>query len=134
MVFSKNTSAILFKLFAVLSIIVALYHFAAIFYSPDESPHWRHLLFIGINFFCFYGIIKRPRWFIFFLAILMVQQYYSHGSYLIKLWNEQGKVHWISVFDLLFLPVLFVCFAEDNKMKKGKLFKPSPDRIYIDNA
>lgn len=112
----------LFKLFAILAIVAAVYHFAAIFYKLDESPHWRHILFIGVSLFCFYGVVKRPQYFIYFIAVLLLQQYYSHGPYLIKLWIEQGRIHWISVFDLLLLPVLFICFVEDNKMKKEKTF------------
>jgi hypothetical protein len=37
-----------------------------------------------------------------------------------KLWTQQGKIHGISVFEFLFLPLAFLCFMEDIKDKKHK--------------
>jgi len=115
MLFSAKARAILFIVFAVLGSIAALYHLTGVFHTIDGTPVWRHVLFFIINLFCVYGVIKRPLYFTWFFAILLVQQYYSHGLYLLKVWDEQQRVHWISVFDLVLLPIVLVCLVEDRK-------------------
>src|SRR4051812_31529636 len=97
MLFSDITRNGLFKVFAVIACVTAIYHFAGIFYKIDGSPAWRHSLFAGINLFCVYGILKRPKYFVYLVAILLIQQYYSHGTYLVHLWIESKQVHWMSV-------------------------------------
>ena len=117
MLLPEKIRIILFKVFAVLSSLVAIYHFVGVFYKVNESPIWRHLLFVMINLFCVYGILKRPKYFVYLVALLLVQQYYSHGSYLLNMWIEKKQIHWISVFDLLLLPIVLICLIEDCKMK-----------------
>jgi hypothetical protein len=119
MLFSNKTRNRLLIAFAILSVAAGLYHFAGLFYKIDQAPVWRHAIFIGISFFCIYGIIKRPVFFIYFIALLLVQQYYSHGYYLIQLWVSKKQVHWISVADLLLLPILLICLVEDCKIKSS---------------
>jgi hypothetical protein len=118
MLFSNKTRNGLFKVFAVLSATAAFYHLTGIFYKVDGSPVWRHLFFIGVNLFCIYGVLKRPKYFVYLVALLLVQQYYSHGTYLINLWTEKRQIHWISVADLLLLPIGLICLVEDCKMRK----------------
>lgn len=96
------------------------YHFVGVFYKVDESPIWRHLLFVGINIFCVYGFLKRPKYFVFFIALLYVQQCYSHGTYMFNLWIKTKQIHWISAFDLLLLPIGLICLIEDFKFKNKK--------------
>jgi hypothetical protein len=110
-----------FVVFAVLAAFAAIYHLAGIFSEIDESPPWRHALFVVITTFCVYGFLKRPYYFVYFIAVLLVQQFYSHGTYLINLWVEKGQLHWISVFDLLLLPIALFCLIDDCKMKKKKV-------------
>ena len=117
MFFSKKTRAILFKVFAALFFFAAIYHFVGVFYKVNESPIWRHLLFVVINLFCVYGILKRPKYFVYLVALLLVQQYYSHATYMVNMWIEKKQVHWISVFDLLLLPIALICLIEDCKIK-----------------
>ena len=117
MLFSEKTRNILFKVFAALSCLAAIYHFVDVFYKVDESPIWRHMLFVAINLFCAYGILKRPKYFVYLIVLLLVQQYYSHGTYMVNLWIEKRQVHWISVFVLLLLPIALICLIEDCKMK-----------------
>jgi len=123
MIFSDNTRGKLFNGFAVLLALVAIYHFIGVLYKVDDTPVWRHLLFAGINIFCIYGVLKRPDYFIYFFRLLLVQQYYSHGSYMIKIWQERKQIHWISVLDLLLLPVAFICLIEDHKVRHSKKLK-----------
>ena len=118
MVFSAKTRGLLFNVFAVLSGLIAIYHFVGVLYKVNESPVWRHLLFAAINLFCVYGILKRPKYFVYLVALLLIQQYYSHGTYLVNLWMVRKQVHWISVFDLLLLPIVLICLVEDGKMKR----------------
>ena len=120
MLFSFNTRRRLFVAFAVLSIITAIYHLIGVFYKLDESPTWRHLLFAGVCLFCTYGLLKRPKYYIYFAVLLVIQQYYSHGVHLINEWSVKNQVHWISVFVLLVLPIGLICLIEDYKLRYGK--------------
>lgn len=95
-----------------------LFHFTGVFYKVNDAPQWRHILFVVINLFSIYGFLKRPRFFVFFFCALLVQQYYSHGSQLINVWLEKKEIHWISLFDLLLLPVVTLALIEDYKSKK----------------
>jgi hypothetical protein len=107
----------IFILYAVVIFFVMLYHFKGIFYPSANTPAWRHALFVLINLICLYGLLKRPGWFIWFIAILTIQQWYSHGSYAIHLWRTQHIIHWISVADILLLPILIILLGTDKKNK-----------------
>ena len=120
MLFSVKSRTVLFKMFAVLSFFVAVYHLVGVFYKVNDSPVWRHLLFVAINLFCVYGILKRPGYFVYLVALLLVQQYYSHGISLVKMWMEKKQVDWISLLVLLLLPIIFICLVEDHKMKRNE--------------
>lgn len=117
MLFSTKTRSNLFVVFAVVLFLTAIYHLLGIFYKVNDSPVWRNLLFAGIDFFCVYGALKRPKYFVYMVVLFIVQQYYSHGTYLINMWNEKKQIHWISVFDLLLCPIAMICLIEDYKMK-----------------
>jgi hypothetical protein len=108
----------LFKLFAALFIGAAIFHVINLFYKPNEFPGWRHLLFILIAWVCVYGFIKRPRYFVFLFCILVIQQYYSHGSSLINSWMHEHKTDWISLGVLIFLPfplMLLIQYYRNNR-------------------
>lgn len=109
---------ILFIAFAVAAFCAMLFHVKGIFYPTPVTPAWRHAIFVLINAICIYGCIKRPGWFIVFIAILTIQQWYSHGSYAIKLWQERQVIHWISVADIILLPVLLMLLIADKKNKQ----------------
>ena len=117
MLFSAKTRSVLFVLFAMVFILAAIYHLVLTVYKVDDTPVWRHLLFVVIDLFCAYGSLKRSKYFLYFIAPLLIQQYYSHGTYLINMWNEKRQIHWISVFDLLLFPIGLICLIEDYKMK-----------------
>lgn len=108
----------LFRIAAFLSIGVSIYHSAGIFYPVDSSPPWRHAVFVVVSLFCCYGLVKRPGYFIYFFFVLLAQQFYSHGSYLIRQWYDLHKIHWISVVLLLILPVIFYSLVVDKRNKK----------------
>jgi hypothetical protein len=120
MLFSLKTRDILFKVFAGFACLTGAYHLVGVFYKVDESPFWRHLIFVGINIFCVYGFLKRPKYFLYFVALLFIQQCYSHGTDIVNLWHQTKKIDWISVFDLLFLLLGLICLIEDHNWKTKK--------------
>jgi hypothetical protein len=58
-------------------------------------------------------------YFIYLFFLLMLQQFYSHGSDMIKLWNLQQKVDWMSLLVFIILPVIFVFLVLDKQGKLG---------------
>jgi hypothetical protein len=96
----------IFRIYACLCILVGLFHLIGIFYPINSTPVWRHALFVGINLFCAYGFVKRPRFFVYLFFLLALQQFYSHGGEAITIWSQQ---HLISSVD--FAVVLFMLFA-----------------------
>lgn len=119
MLFSDKARNILFKVFAAIACLAAIYHFVGVLYKIDGSPAWRHSIFIGINLFCMYGFLKRPKYFVYFVVVVLIQQYYSHGVFIVNTWNEKKQVHWISVFVLLLFPIALGCLIEDYRVKKS---------------
>jgi hypothetical protein len=118
MILSGNTKKILFYAFAALSLVAAIYHFTGIFYKVNNSPVWRHTIFVVVDVFCIYGFLKRPRFFFFFYCILIIQQYYSHGLHLIHSWNLEHQIHWISFAVVVLMPIGFICLLAEYKIKK----------------
>jgi hypothetical protein len=114
---SKKALHIILYAFAILSFIIMLYHIKGIFYPTQLTPAWRHGIFVLINIITIYGVLKRPKWFIWFVAFLTIQQWYSHGSYALHLWQTENKIHWISVGVILLLPVLVWLLFIDKKIK-----------------
>jgi len=117
MLFTARSKSVLFKVFAALFAITSIYHMAGLFVRINDSPIWRHLLFVDINLFCVYGFLKRPKYFVYLFALLLIQQYYSHGTALVQLWLDKKEIDWISVFDLIILPVALICLVEDSGAK-----------------
>ena len=112
---SRKIVNIIFILFAILSLLAIFYHLRGIFWPNEITPAWRHVLFISINGICIYGFLKRPEWFIWFVGLLTLQQWYSHGSYAIELWQEKHVIHWISVGIIVLMPVAFVLLLLERR-------------------
>ena len=112
---SKKVVNIIFLVFAILSLLALLYHLRGIFYPNELTPVWRHALFVFINFICIYGFLKRPKWFTWFVGLLSLQQCYSHGSYAIKLWENEHTIHWISIGVIILLPVALLLLLLENR-------------------
>jgi len=106
----------IFIAFAVLAFAAMLYHTIGAVQPFDATPVWRHVLFIGICTICIYGLLKRPQWFVWFFAILTIQQLYSHGRHFIQLLQE-GKLNLIDAAVLLLTPLLFILLWRDRKSK-----------------
>jgi hypothetical protein len=99
--------------------LAAGYHVLGIIYEVDDKPVWKHLIFVVIDLFFVYGLHKRTKYFIYIFAIFLLQQYFSHGNYLLLLWQEKHKVHWISLFILIILPIVLICLYEEQGEKKN---------------
>ena len=112
---NKKTLQIIFIVFAVLAFCVLVFHVKGIIYPTANSPWWRHALFVVINGISIYGILKRPKWFIWFVGLLTLQQWYSHGSYAVELWQTAHQIHWISLGVIVLLPILFILLIFDRK-------------------
>lgn len=90
-----------FRLMAVLSIIVALYHtaaltipaFARIAYTPTYPP-LRHVVFILITVATAYLCLIRARWLIWPYLVLTVQVLYSHGVRAVQIWQTSHQINW----------------------------------------
>src|SRR5687768_15323585 len=95
----------IFMLSAAFISVAAGYHFLGMFYNLDHLPLWRHLTFLIIDIFCVYGLIKRPGYFILFFILFTIQQFFSHGQYLIERLQVHHAIHWNSVLVLVILPV-----------------------------
>ncbi len=115
---NRKQLQILFIAFALVSFCAMLYHVNGFFHPTTLAPAWRHLIFIAVNVICIYGCLKKPNWFVWFIAILTLQQWYSHGGYAITTWQTQHIIHWISVVDVLLLPVLFFLLIKDKNRKQ----------------
>jgi len=104
----------IFIVFAVLSFAAMLYHTAGAVQPFDATPAWRHTLFIGICTICMFGFVKRPRWFVWFFGLLLLQQLYSHGSHFIQVFR-QNKINTIDAAVLLLMPAAFVLLLLNSK-------------------
>jgi hypothetical protein len=107
----------LFKIVSALCLIIAAYHLVGIFYPINASPSWRHFVFVGICLVCVYGFIKRPKFFVYFFFVLLVQQFISHGQSLKTQWFDYNEIDWISLLLLIFMPFLLVSLFIDSKSK-----------------
>jgi hypothetical protein len=122
---SKKTFNIIFIVFAVLAFCSLLNHIIEIIY-PDKSQHAiitlvgsaRHIVFAFINCICIFGILKRPVWFTWFLGLLILYQWYTHGSYLVEFWKLKQQVRWISIAVIVLLPLLFYFLILERKSKQ----------------
>ena len=111
---SNRLKNILFYVFAVLAFAVLLYHTAGAVQPFDATPSWRHTLFIAICTICIYGLLKRPKWFVWFFGVLMIQQLYSHGSHFIQL-LKANKFNPIDTAVLPLMPLVFILLLMDRK-------------------
>jgi hypothetical protein len=107
---------ILFMVFAGLAFAAMLYHTVGAVQPFDATPAWRHTLFIGVCTISIYGLLKRPKWFLWFFGVLTVQQLYSHGSHLIQLLQET-KLNFIDAAVVLLMPLVFTLLLMDSKSK-----------------
>jgi hypothetical protein len=113
-----------FRIMIVALAVAASYHFIGIFFEINESSPRRHFVFVLVDLICLYGFVKRPAYFVFIFLAFMIQQYYSHGEYLVLLWINEGQVHWISVCVLILMPIgLWALVSEIIGRKNAAVLK-----------
>jgi hypothetical protein len=109
---------LLFRIASILAFIAAGYHFIGLFYPVNSAPQWRHALFVVIDSLCAYGLIKRPKYFIYFFFLFLAQQFYTHGGRLLSQWNDHHTIDWISILVLLFMPTVFIQLIIERKNRE----------------
>lgn len=114
---NKKIIRIIFISFAFLAFAAAVYHFVGFVKPFNQTPSWRHLLFVFICLIVAYGCLKRQKWFIVFAIFLTAQQLYSHGSFPTAKLQTEHTIDWISVFDVLLLPAGCILLIADQKTK-----------------
>lgn len=108
----------LFIVLAIGALLAAVYHMVGLFYPINDAPVWRHALFVAINLLLAICLYKRPAFFLPLFALLMLQQFYSHGTELITAWSAEHRVDWPSVLVLIFLPITLYALWVDYRSKK----------------
>jgi hypothetical protein len=73
---------------------------------------------VVINALLALGLWKRPRWLVYPFGVLLLQQLYSHGSYALSLWREQGRVDWASIVVLFAVPLVFAILLRDRSRSR----------------
>lgn len=111
----------IFFVFAVLFAGAAIYHFIAVFITINDLPLSRQFIFILIDLAIAYGLLKRPKYFIYVFIILLVQQYYTHGFKLMEEWNNFKKIDYVSLLVLCVLPFILFFLLKDYHQKKKEL-------------
>jgi hypothetical protein len=115
-IYLMNSKArhISFIISAILAFAAMLYHTVGAVQPFDSTAAWRHMIFIGVCTICIYGLLKRPRWFVWFFGILMIQQLYSHGGHLILLLRE-NRFNPLDTVIVFVVPLIFILLLTDKK-------------------
>ncbi len=83
--------------------------------QPDDSAGGgRHTVFVAINLFSAICMWRRPRWFKYPFAVLVMQQIYSHGGLAWRTWVEQGELDLTSLLIVVLLPLTWVVLLTDT--------------------
>ena len=111
---------LLFRIYALLFLISALYHLVGLFYPKMlvPVPLWRHALFLIINMLSLVLILYRTKWSLYYFIILTVQQVYSHSIRMYDFWILESKFDTISFIIILLLPPLILLLHYDQKRLK----------------
>ena len=106
---------------AILFIGAGLYHLYGLIASlADPRLAAFHAAFVVIDPVTAYLLLRRPDWFPYAFAVLTVQQIYSHGMDALTVWRTASVIDYISVFIMVFMPVLFVLIVYDALLRKSR--------------
>ena len=97
-----------FRIAALATLCVAIYHGLAIFYPALEKavygagwrpgfPPRRHLAFAFIGVTLAFLLLRRPKWLLLPYIVLVIQQFNGHGRNIWRLWTRFGLVSWAEV-------------------------------------
>jgi len=104
-----------FVFFAFLFFIAGVYHLISLFIHLNDEPGWRNLLFVFINAMGIFGVLKRPKFFIYFFFFWMLQQLYSHGCTALLTWTHEHSIDKIGLLVILTMPTVFVFLLMDRR-------------------
>jgi hypothetical protein len=98
----------IFRLFAAIFFAAAIYHLIAVVVPGLSIPgaHWRHALFVGIDFLFAGLLLWRPRWLVFPFFVLTLWSLYSHGAHAWNWWHFERRVDWLSLGVVIVLPLM----------------------------
>jgi hypothetical protein len=114
------TREVLFRACAILAIAAAAFHAAALTspaiarleYEPTY-PAWRHGLFIVIDCALAPLFLRRPPWFVWVYAVLMLQVLNGHGRGAWQQWVNGQRVDWISAGVSIVVPAILLLLVID---------------------
>jgi hypothetical protein len=107
----------MFAVLAALSAGAAAYHVAGALgqLTGDATPRWRHALFIAIDLVGAWYLVRRPLPLLPVFALLVGQQFVSHGGRAIRWWVQSARVDTISIGTLVALSIAFVLLILDAR-------------------
>ena len=108
MINKKISGQIIFRIFAFLFALAALYHTVGFFfpYMVIPSHHWRHGVFVLVNLVGIWLILWRPPWAIVPFFIMTLQGVNSHARRALKWWMTDQRIDWISIGVIIVLPLV----------------------------
>ena len=114
---ASPSRAAIFVALAALSAAAAAYHLAGTLglLAGDTTPQWRHALFIAIDLVGVWYLLRRPLPLLPLFAILVGQQFVSHGGRAIRWWFASARVDAISIGTLVALSIAFVLLILDAR-------------------
>ncbi len=104
----------IFYIYAFLALVAGLYHVNRYFFPSQDEPVMKHLIFLGICTICVFGLIKRPKWFLYFFGALTLYQLYSNGSHLFNQWRTFHTINYIDLCVVVMMPVIFVSLIRNR--------------------
>jgi hypothetical protein len=109
-----------FRLFALIFVAAAAYHLLAL--APGFSipgTHWRHALFVAIDFLFAGLLLLRPRWLVFPFLVLTVHSLYSHGSHAWMWWRSERRVDWLSLGVVIIMPIMLAVLIVERRKRNS---------------
>lgn len=79
---------------------------------PNQSLA-EHIFWVIADLTACYFILYRHKYFLPILAIWLIQQWYFHGGIALNLWKTEGALAYSDILVVIFMPILFVCYAID---------------------
>ena len=95
-----------------------LYGLIASMADPELAAF--HAAFVVIDPITAYLLLRRPDWFPYAFGVLTVQQIYSHGVEALTAWRATSVIDYVSLFIILFMPVLLVVLVYDALIRKRR--------------
>jgi hypothetical protein len=83
-----------------------------------EGNQNRHLFFVFLNIWGIYLMQKRPPFLFYLFPILLIQQYYSHGTHFYKCYMEKGEIRLLDMAVFFVMPIAYYFIWVDFKNKK----------------